>query len=343
MGTIIGLSLAFLGGGIQGAFVFPLKYMRNWNWENGWFIFTLLCCFAFPLILAFSTISGLMDVYRSVDTVVVTLVFITGLAWGVGVVLFGLGAKMLGMSLGIAIITGLNAVFGTLFPILFLPSGTLSAKSGILLGASLIVLILGVVLVSVAGKRRETEQATTSISDSGEKKVSFKTGLIVCLVAAIFCPATNFAVFFGQPISNFVIENNLSAPQNVGYAQLLPYFMGGFIVNALYCIYLFRKNNSFKKFFVQGSNQNYARGLSMAILFMVGMVMYTFATTNYLKEIGPIVGWPLFMAATIIISNILGVVSKEWHEVSRKTYLQLYSGIGILILAIVLASISNIY
>lgn len=343
MGTIIGLLLAFLGGGIQGAFVFPLKYMRNWKWENGWFVFTLLCCLVFPLILAFSTISGLMDVYRSVEPEVVTLVFITGLAWGVGVVLFGLGAKMLGMALGIAIITGLNAVFGTLFPILFLPNGTLSAKSGILLGTSLAVLILGVVLVSIAGKRRETEQGTVSVSDSGEKKVSFKTGLIVCLVAAIFCPATNFAVFFGQPISKFVIDNNLSAPQNVGYAQLLPYFIGGFIVNAIYCISLFRKNKSFKNFFMPSPGQNYASGLYMAILFMVGMVMYTFATTNYLKEIGPIVGWPLFMAATIIISNILGVISREWQGVSRKTYIQLYSGIGILILAIVMASISNMY
>lgn len=342
MKLIIGLILATLGGGIQGAFVFPLKLMKNWRWENGWFVFTIACCLVMPTIVTFITTPGLLDIYRETESITLWLVFASGLAWGIGVILFGLGAEYLGMALGIAIITALNAVFGTLFPILFLPTGSFSPKSLIFLVAGLIVLIIGVVQVSSAGKIRETDQEGINVKRL-MKKVSFKTGLIVCIVASIFCPATNFAVFFGQPISQKILEMGTVASYNVGYAQLYPYFIGGFIVNAIYCIYLFKKNKSFQNFYKSGFYRNLGLGIGMALLFFVGMVFYTIAVALFMVDIGPIVGWPLFMAATIMSANMLGVMSGEWQNVSKKAFFKLYSGIGILVLAIILVSLSNIY
>lgn len=342
MKLIMGLILATLGGGIQGAFVYPLKFMKSWKWENGWFVFTITCCLIFPTALAFATTPDLLDIYQKTDSSTMWLVFLSGIAWGIGVVLFGLGADFLGMALGIAIITALNAAFGTLFPLLFLPSGSFSSNALIILMLGLLVLIFGVIQVANAGKLRERDQQNGEVNDS-VRKVSFKVGLIICIVASIFCPATNFAVFFGQPISEAVKELGTVAPYNAGYAQLLPYFIGGFIVNTIYCIYLFVKNKSFKNYYNAGSPKNVLLGVSMSVLFIVGMVLYTIALTIYIKEIGAVVGWPLFMAATIMSANILGLMSGEWKNVSRKAFLKLYGGIGLLILAIVLVSLSNLF
>ncbi|VGO19495.1 L-rhamnose/proton symporter RhaT [Pontiella sulfatireligans] len=342
MKLIIGLLLAALGGGIQGAFVYPLKFMKNWKWENGWFVFTITCCFIFPMVLAFGTTPDLMDIYRQTDSITIWLVFISGIAWGIGVVLFGLGAEFLGMALGIAIITALNAAFGTLFPLLFLPSDSFSTKALLFLIFGLLVLIIGVAQVAAAGKRRELDQKKEG-QTSSSKRVSFKVGLVVCIVASIFCPATNFAVFFGQPISESVKALGTVAPYNVGYAQLLPYFIGGFIVNTIYCIYLFIKNNSFKNYYNSGKTINMLLGVSMSGLFMVGMVLYTVALTIYIKDIGAVVGWPLFMAATIMAANFLGLMSGEWKGVSKRAVVKLFSGIILLIVAIVLVSLSNLF
>ncbi|HEC45074.1 MAG TPA: hypothetical protein ENI20_19885 [Bacteroides sp.] len=68
MKIVIGLILATIGGGIQGAFVYPLKFLKNWKWENGWFIFTITCCLVFPTILAFPTTPDLVGVYRDMVT-----------------------------------------------------------------------------------------------------------------------------------------------------------------------------------------------------------------------------------------------------------------------------------
>ncbi|MEN6323660.1 MAG: L-rhamnose/proton symporter RhaT [Proteiniphilum sp.] len=342
MNLIIGSILSILGGGIQGSFVYPQKFMKNWRWENGWFIFTITCCLIIPTALAFATIPDLLDFYRNTSRIVLWQVFLSGIAWGIGVILFGLGADYLGMALGIAIITALNAAFGTLFPLLLLPSGSLSTNALILLVVGLLVLIVGIIYVASAGKLRELDQQKDERTKS-VRKVSFKVGLIVCIIAAIFCPATNFAVFFGEPISVAVKEMGNVAPYNVVYAQLLPYFIGGFIVNSVYCIYLFVKNRSFKNYYKAGKVKNFLLGTSMSVLFILGMVLYTIAVTMYIQDIGTVVGWPLFMAATILAANILGLLSGEWANVGRKAFIKLYTGIGLIIIAIIFVSLTNIF
>lgn len=342
MKLIIGLFLATLGGGIQGSFVYPMKFMRNWKWENGWFIFTITCCLIIPTVLAFCTTPDLLEIYRNTSSRTLWQVFFSGIAWGIGVVLFGLGADFLGMSLGIAIITALNAAFGTLFPLLLLPSQSLDFYELLFLCFGLLILIVGITRVAAAGKLREIDQQENG-SNNVVRKVSFKVGLLICVVASIFCPATNFAVFFGQPISEAVKELGTVAPYNVGYAQLLPYFIGGFIVNTIYCISLFIKNKSFNNYYNSGIAKNLFWGTSMSVLFIVGMVLYTIAITIYIKDIGVVVGWPLFMAATIIAANFLGLISGEWKNINRVAFVKLYYGLGLLIIAIIFVSLSNLF
>jgi hypothetical protein len=77
---------------------------------------------------------------------------------------------------------------------------------------------------------------------------------------------------------------------------------------------------------------------------MVGMVLYIVATSLYLTGgAGAVVGWPIFMGATITASTLLGVFSGEWKSVSRRTFGWLLAGVALLILAVVLASLSNLF
>lgn len=343
MNIVIGLILAFIGGAIQGAFVFPMKFLRQWRWENGWFVFTLVCCLLFPAALAFGTTPGLLDIYHAVGLKTVGLVFLFGLGWGVGVVLFGLGAEYLGMALGIAIITGINVCLGAVFPILFLRSGQFSPKAALTLGAGLLVMMVGVAVISVAGKLRERDCAGRKVTETTRPKVSFKVGLLVCIVAGFFCPSTNFAVFFGQPITEAVKGLGTVAPYHLGHAQMLPFFLGGWLVNTGYCVYLLRKNGSFAAFFSFEPLKNGLKAAAMAVLFMVGMVLYLVATSVYIPAIGAIVGWPVFMAATMMCSNALGIFSGEYRGCRPRTFLWLYGGLALLVAAVAIASLSNLY
>ena len=338
MNFLIGMLLSVLGGGIQGAFVYPQKLTKGWHWENSWMIFTLTCCLLFPLALAFATTADLLDLYRSVEPRTLWLVFLSGMAWGVGVILFGLGADFLGMALGIAIITALNAAFGTLLPLILLPTRSLGGMSVSLLAVGLSVLVAGVVQIARAGKIRDGEQH----GKNSARKVPFRVGVAVCLIAAVFCPATNFAVFFGQPIAEAAAAAGVSVC-NVGFAQLLPYFLGGFIVNTAYCVYLFIRNGSLHCYAAPSCGRNILLSIGMSVLFITGMVLYTIATTIYIPQVGTVLGWPLFMAATILAGIVLGLMSGEWKGVSRPAFRALYGGIFLLISAIVVVGFSNLF
>jgi len=340
---LIGLILAFAGGGIQGAFFFPMKYMRNWRWENGWFLFSVVACFILPVLLALVTTPGLFEIYEIIGLKIIGLVFFFGLCWGVGALLFGLGADYLGMALGIAIITGINVCLGALLPALFLPSGQFSTISGIMLGTGLLFMVSGVVVISIAGWRRDKEQKVLADDKSSKTHRSFKLGLIICIAAGIFVPAANFAVFFGQPITELVQTSGSVAAYNIGHAQMLPFYLGGGIVNILYCFKLFRRHGSFALYRGSGFRRNALLATIMSLLFVFGMVIYVIAVALFIPDLGPVIGWPVFLAATILISNLLGVVSGELKKVHKRTYTWLYFGVFLLLISVFLTSMSSLY
>jgi L-rhamnose-H+ transport protein len=343
---IIGLFLAILGGGLQGAFVLPMKYLKKWEWENAWLIFTLINCVIFPVVAAWLFIPDFMEVYSQdgVTSGTMHAVFWFGAGWGVGNILFGLGAKFLGMALGIALITGINCVLGTLFPILFLKPGQFSMMAGLILGAGLLVLIIGVVVISNAGAMREKEMNGNAQPGANNSNVTFAVGLITCVAAGIFCPMMNFSVHFGKPITTVVEGMPSVAAYNTMYAQLVPALLGGSLAQIVYCFYLFKKNNSFKKFFESGTGINWIHSGLMAFFWFFGMAIYALAASKkFLGGTGAIVGWPMFLSATIIVSNMLGVLTREWKGVSRPAFIKMYKGILLLIIAVALSSGSKAY
>jgi L-rhamnose-H+ transport protein len=343
MSTAIGLLLAFVGGAIQGTFFLPMKYMKGWRWENGWFVFTLSCCLVLPALLAFGTTPGLLDVYRAAGLQTVGLVLLFGMGWGLGAVLYGLGVNLLGMALGIVVITGINTCLGTLFPILFLEEKQFTARAAMVLGAGLLLMVAGVAVISRAGRLRAEEQKRRDESGTPASGTSFRVGLMVCIVSGILCPSANFAVFFGEPITKAVRGLGVVAPYHLGHALMLPFFLGGWVINTAYCAYLFKKNGSLSNFVKTRPASNSLKGLAMGVLFVLGMVLYYIANANYIPNIGPIVGWPVFLAATMLCSNVIGVLSGEWRGCRTITFAWLQGGFALLVLAVVLAGLSNVF
>ena len=80
-----------------------------------------------------------------------------GFGWGVGSTLFGLGLSRVGMALSFAIVLGITASLGSLLPLLVLEPQQLFTPQGTALMAGLGLVVLGIVLCAVAGRRRERE------------------------------------------------------------------------------------------------------------------------------------------------------------------------------------------
>lgn len=54
--------------------------------------------------------------------------------------------------------------------------------------------------------------------------------------------------------------------------------------------------------------------------------------------LGPPVAWPIFMSLIVIVASIWGVVTGEWKGAGKQPLQIMYSGIAVLILAIIVLS-----
>jgi L-rhamnose-H+ transport protein len=103
---------------LQGAFMAPVKFIREWAWENYWLVFSLTSYLVIPWLIAVFTVPRLFEIYGGAAPAALITVAIFGVGWGIGALAFGLGVERLGMSLGFAIIIGTATIVGTLIPLL---------------------------------------------------------------------------------------------------------------------------------------------------------------------------------------------------------------------------------
>jgi L-rhamnose-H+ transport protein len=322
---------------MQGGFVLPMKYLRGWKWENGWFVYTVVNCLIFPIALLVWSVPSFLDIYRQTSATTLLLTFGFGFGWGIGSILFGLGADMLGMAVGIALITGINAALGTLLPLVFLQQRTPSSTSLLALGGAVILLLAGIITLSMAAKAKEKASAA---ADTGAKPRKFLVGFLVCVAAGIFCPMMNFSVFFGKPLTD--LTQNIVTGYKATYPLLALALLGGSLAQIVYCVYLFRRNHS-AGLFAARDTRNWVMGIIMAVLWYGGMLLYALASNVYLGEIGPVIGWPLFLSMTILVANILGSLTKEWTGAPMRARMLRYVAIALLIAAVAFVGLANHY
>ena len=69
----------------------------------------------------------------------------------------------------------------------------------------------------------------------------------------------------------------------------------------------------------------------MGALWFSSIVIYGAAAAR-MADMGPVLGWPLFMSAIILTSNVWGLAVGEWKDASRRSLITMFTGLAGLIL-----------
>src|SRR5262249_43246831 len=142
----LGVFFHWLGGLASASFYVPYRGVKRWSWETYWLVGGFFSWIIGPWGLA---IIITRDLFRGLSETPALTIFwavFFGLLWGVGGLTFGLTMRYLGLSLGMAVVLGLCAAFGTLMPPIF--SGVfftqvLGTGSGRVILAGVFVCLLG--------------------------------------------------------------------------------------------------------------------------------------------------------------------------------------------------------
>lgn len=331
--VLIGTLLVLTGGISTGCFPLPMKFTHNWAWENVWLVYSVVGLLAVPWLVALATIPHLMTVYQAsgVHTLVLTVLF--GFAWGVGNVLFGEAIPLVGVALTFAIVAGLCAAIGSLIPLLVLEPERLVQRSGLVVMLGVAMTVGGVAILGTAGREREKRLLPQG------KSGSVVRGLLFCVASGILGSMLNFSFAFGSGIAAQAVNRGVS-PSSGSYAIWAVAFIGGFISNGGYAVLKLVRNKSFSQFRKVNSTVSGFLSALMGVLFCAGFLLYGQGAT-LLGVLGPIVGWPVFQATTIIASTAAGAASGEWRDSgTRFVYLNVI-GLATLVIAIIVLSIGN--
>jgi L-rhamnose-H+ transport protein len=317
---------------INAAFTLPLKRMRKWPWENAWLIWTFCALIIFPLVAALLTIPHLARDYMEVDRACLLKICSYGVGWGMAQVLLGLAVEPIGVALSFSIVLGMSAAVGTMIPFVRLHSAALFQQTGAVLVSGLALVVLGVGLCALAGRRREQELNVGLNPGSN----SFKFGVTCALASGVLASMMNLGISFAGPLLKLAVDHDASSLwcANVIWPPLLA---AGAVPNIVYCLYLFRKHRSTMQH--SGVNLLYCWSLSvlMGTLWFGGHLLYGMGI-SFLGTLGPTLGWPVYMSFLVISAGLYGFLAGEWRRVSTAAIRFQLAGMIILCIAVFIFS-----
>ncbi|TKG93886.1 rhamnose/proton symporter RhaT [Puteibacter caeruleilacunae] len=325
--TLTGLIYILMAGSLSGTFAIPFKFNVKWKWENNWAIWSLFALLILPWVAAITTVPHLSTIlHESIH--VVGMVALFGLIWGVGAILFGKGIHYLGVSLSMPIMLGLINSVGTIMPMLYKDPSSLVSPEGIQLLIATSIIIVGIIIISIAGsqKDRQTQDA------SKKKSNHFVKGLVICILAGIFGPMINFAFVFGEPMQLSAIQQGATSvyASNVIWCVTLTC---GFLINFGYCVYILRKNKSHVLY--KNVDWKYWLFASLTGIIWYGSIMFYGMGGNMLGSMGASIGWAVMQSLAIITSNLSGIIAGEWKGSSKQSIVIMSTGMLFLIVGII--------
>lgn len=241
----LGVVYHWLGGLASGSFYVPYRAVRRWSWETYWLVGGIFSWIIAPWIVALLLTNNLPGVLAATPGRTLFWCFFFGLLWGVGGLTFGLTMRYLGLSLGMAIVMGLCAAFGTLMPPIFdgqfVPK-VLGTTSGRVILFGIGVCLAGLAIAGLAGVYKERAMPPEEQQKAIEE-FNLRRGFLVALLSGVMSACFAYGLAAGDPIRSLTMHFGTPALWQ-GLPVLVVVLIGGFTTNFIWTVLLNIRNRS---------------------------------------------------------------------------------------------------
>ncbi len=380
MNPALGVFLHWLGGLASASFYVPYRGVKNWAWETYWLAGGFFSWIIAPWVLALTMTHDLIRVLHEAPTSSLLWTYAFGVLWGLGGLTFGLTMRYLGMSLGMAMVLGYTAAFGTLMPPIFrgeFSTVVLRTHSGLVILGGVAVCLLGIAFAGAAGISKEREMSTEQ-KRASIKEFDLKKGLLVATFSGVMSACFAYGLAAGDPVKAITIQHGTPILWQ-GLPVLVVVLAGGFTTNFIWCLILHIRNRTGYQYFsseirgkVPARDEEYiletatdapAEEMAIAVAVAPGtgirapmLANYLFSalagTTWYMQFFFYTMGetqmgrykfssWTLHMASIIIFSTLWGIALNEWKGAGSRTKLLVVFSLLILVSSTVIVGYGN--
>jgi L-rhamnose-H+ transport protein len=246
----LGVFFHWLGGLASGSFYVPYKGVRHWAWETYWLAGGFFSWIIAPWILAALLTKDLFGVLHEAPASALFWAFFFGLLWGIGGLTFGLTMRYLGLSLGMAVVLGLCAAFGTLMPPIFrgqFVTQVLGTVSGRVILFGIFVCLAGITAAGLAGISKERVMSPAQ-QKAAIEEFDLRKGIGVALLSGVMSACFAYGLAAGDPIKALTVQHG-TAKLWQGLPVLIVVLVGGFLTNFVWCLILLLRNKTGYQFF----------------------------------------------------------------------------------------------
>ena len=315
----------------QGTFGLGMKYMNPMSWESWWVIHVLVAMILFPMIWAYIVIPDLFDIIASSPKDAIYSAMLYGFLWGIGGIMFGVSVPYIGLSLTMGIVMGLAGSAGSLIPLFQIENATSQPSFPYIIGG-LIISLIGVAITAKAGIDRD------KLINSSSKSKNILKGLLIAVTCGLLSSLLNVGFANAAPIAEKAQEFGVIT-RNSSLAAWVVVLWGAFIMNFSYAVLLLFKNNSWSTFSLKNSLNAYKWSLIAGFCWFAALGVYGQGAA-LLGEIGPVIGWPILLGLSLIISNYWAYNAGEWDN-AQKPFNKLLIGLLLLIISAVVLGLGN--
>ena len=338
-----GILIALIAGALNGIFALPMKMNKNWAWENNWFPFSFLSLLIFPLFIVILSIPKPIELLTSLPLHNIIIGLFCGIIIYGGSLLFGISIGYIGIALSFTLLVGSMSIVGVLLPLIIFNSNILISIGGIFLLSGVLLFLISLFFSFKAGKLKEASIKSQEIENTGEKS-SMQKGMILAITGGVLSGLLSLVMnmSWAKEIVDKAVQTgnaNLSYASN---AVLFIIFIGGMMPNIGYCIFLLNKNKTWSLYKSNNSILYWIAILAMGLVYSASTGLWGISISeSMLGDLGPSVGWALFIGMMVISSNISGYLTGEWKSADKKTMRYLFISIGFIISALLLIGYGN--
>ncbi len=339
----LGVVFHWLGGLASGSFYVPFRFVKRWSWETFWLVGGVFSWIVAPWVLGLVMTRDLVPTLRETPLITLFWTYFFGVLWGFGGLTFGLTMRYLGMSLGMAVVLGYCAAFGTLMPPIFAGqffSQVLGTPSGRIILIGIVVCLFGILLAGAAGRAKDRgmpeEQKRAVI-----REFNLKKGILVATFSGVMSACMSYGLAAGDPIRKLTLSHG-TAPLWQGLPVLVVVLLGGFTTNLIWCVYLNWKNQTGREYADTAASPvalNYLFSGIAGTIWYFQFFFYTMGETQMGRY--KFSSWTLHMASIIIFSSLWGIALHEWRGAGTRAKTLLFCSLIVLVASTAIVGYGN--
>ena len=304
------LLLLAASGFFQAAFALPVRYLRQWRWEQMWVGQSIAANVLLPLAWATVAPAAFWNRAGGLPLSHWLTVYAWGVLWGLGGVAWGLTLTRLGIAFANSFVFGVTTAAGALLPI---AAGAVEKPAHPrLFAAGLLFCLLATVLIGWL-RRRGPQDAMLPMP------LPFRsyTGVIaVALFAGFASAGYGLAYTFAFPALRRLIVGGVSE-MSATLAIVLPAYLGCASVAIPLGVLVAARSGSLPLFVHAHALRNWSLALAMGICAAATALLYGFAGSAA-GHLSPNVSFGVFISFLVLSGTLLGLAAGEMRGCSRR-------------------------